>query len=297
MNPQDPNNPNQTVPPTSPGPIDTQPPAPVSTGTGQAFEPFGTGPQVPTPAPAADNPAASSQFNFDSSTNNINNNQPFEPAVPSANPFNLTPSMSAPPQYSQSNLPPPSPIPSGTGQASVPSGAGQVPVEPMPTWTPPQPPAMQSPAGFMPEVGSVPMGSEPAPTNLSDLSNPLLTNNTPQPIPVQSETIVMPTNLEATQEVTGNGSRGFPKWILLVGFLLVLVVGGASAYFILGIGQTKQAPPVEQQPESAPNEIVMPSPIVTLQPTIASISAAPSQTGTSSGTTAIDLLRQRQQSQ
>lgn len=147
-----------------------------------------------------------------------------------------------------------------------------------------------------PPVGSLsseqtPDQSEPAPTNLSNITASPAVGPANQPQTVQPETLVMPMPQDANQVDTNGGSKGFPIWVLIVGILVVLAVGGASAYFILGIGQPKV-----EQVENIPAEIPTPIPL----PTEAPISATPSGTvnpgagGTGSGSSAIDLLRRRQ---
>lgn len=140
--------------------------------------------------------------------------------------------------------------------------------------------------------------AENTPTDLSHLMGEPAPQ-TEEVGPNQPETLVVPPPSEANQVVTG-GNGGFPKWVAIVGALvLLLLVTGASAYFILGIGKpASSSVPIEQPPLTNPPRTVVP----TLQPTnqstpsagfgnLEGISPTPSQSGTSS---AIDLLRQRQ---
>lgn len=193
--------------------------------------------------------------------------------------------------------------------------------EPVPTFIPPVPPVPTtpnfgensvsvSPVPAGPDASSVPNWAavndvssntppEAMPTDLSNLMGnaPVSSTETAQP------TIVMPPpNPEVNQVVTG-GSRGFPRIILILGAILVLVVIGASAYFILGVGNSANLPtsvPAEQQTLTTPPKQIVPS-VVPLQtgtgsatlgnPSGATLSATPIPTTTSGS--AIDLLRSR----
>lgn len=134
---------------------------------------------------------------------------------------------------------------------------------------------------------------EPMPTNLSDLGTEPAPSQQPSVQPPQAEVLVMPQNVSQVSAPPAAG--GFPKWIILVGVLLILLVGGGSAYFILGVGQTKQtAAPTEQPPASLaqPTSVmpsVLPSPTTVIAPTAPAASP--------SGTSAIELLRKRQAGQ
>lgn len=147
-----------------------------------------------------------------------------------------------------------------------------------------------------------------APTDLSQL----IDNNsaptvaaTETPVP---ETIVAPT-AESDQVAVGDTHKGFPKILLIVAAVVLLLVAGASAYFILGIGQPRNGSlPAEQQQTqqpltnppkqaAAPEAPVQPqTPASPSDATFGNLSGATqSATPPASGSaSAIELLRQRQ---
>lgn len=163
--------------------------------------------------------------------------------------------------------------------------------------------------------GSVP---EAVPTDLSHLvENPVtlpaggvaLTSDNPvsPPAPAPDVTVSgQSVGTEAAQAVTSGTSGGFPKKMIVIGAAVLVVVIAASAYFILGVGQqpTEQTSlPAVQAPLTNPPKVTMPSP--TLLPPPPSTGSAsfgnldgatpPPSTGSASGgTSALDLLRQRQ---
>lgn len=185
--------------------------------------------------------------------------------------------------------------------------------------TPGGPPSwMSSSNGTAEKVHAAPSLSESAPTDLSHLMDTASSGQVPAAgaaAPVvagQMETLTVPAPAsDANQVVTSSGAKGFPKWLLIVlGLFLLLIIGGASAYFILGIGQEKlpESIPAEQQTLSAPPKSIIPT---TPPPATSSgsnsfgslagqstPSAMPTKVATSSGQSgpsAIDLLRQRGQ--
>lgn len=244
----------------------------------------------PTPQPVPDanstfNPAAPPPF-------------PSWPPAPPAQPETLsfpppTPPVSVPP------TPAPSPLDNPWNAPVQPppfDGSSQ----PQPTWIPnPSTPA-QPPATTPTEPA--PVQSEPAPTDLSHLiSNNSQPENNASTSP---ETLVVPPT-NATPEVPTvptETHKGIPKWVIGVGIGLLLVVAGASAYFILGIGQPKTATSLPAT-QSAKTTIQTPPPVATAAPQTAP--AAPnsanfgqlqdSGTQQQAATSAADLLKQRQQ--
>lgn len=178
-------------------------------------------------------------------------------------------------------------------------GPGQATAEILTT----SPVASQVPDEDPSMVGTL-VPQESAPTDLSHLMD------VPSVAPVstaQPETLVVPqSTAETNQVVNSSGSRGFPKIAILIGgLLLLLIVAGASAYFILGVGQTAQpqtSVPAEQQKLTNPPKSVLP----TTPPATTSaenkglgsltgqstLSASPTNAAT---TSAINLLRQRGQ--
>lgn len=154
-----------------------------------------------------------------------------------------------------------------------------------------------------------PAGS--APTDLSHLitNNPSQTlteaaQESAQPAP---ETLVIPSSTAVNPEVPNlptEEHKGIPKWLIGLGAGLLILVLGASAYLILGIGQspkTTTSLPATIAPKTAeikpPLPIATPTPIA--QPAAATGSAnfgeLDGSTKGTQATSAADLLRQRQQ--
>lgn len=169
--------------------------------------------------------------------------------------------------------------------------------------TPPQwPNANTSPSEEAITTQAPPAPEASAPTDLSHL---ITNNNQPDENPnVQNaETLVVPSTPTPelpTNPVTSSG--GIPKWLIGVGIGLLILVAGASAYFILGVGRPPEVTtsiPAEVEP---PKEVKDPTPVATPP------QQAPAEEGsanfgelegnsTTSGQTpsAIDAARQRQQ--
>lgn len=157
-----------------------------------------------------------------------------------------------------------------------------------------------------------PVPVEAAPTDLSHLvGSPNSAEVTTSPAPtVQPETLVVvpqSSQQDAQQVVTGSGAHGFPKLILLAGVLVVLLVAGGSAYFILGVGKPEVATtstPAIQPPLTNPPRTLMPSPSEPSSPsanfgditggrTNVTEGLSPTNGATTSGTSALEMLRQR----
>lgn len=249
------------TPPTPPPPVDTTP--------------LGTYPQTPPPQ---DNPW----------------NPPSQSATPTTSPLDNP--WGAPAQ--------PPPI-DGPTQPSTPAPEPSSP----PPWSPqPSQPAEVPPTmslGDQPtSLGDQPT-TEPAPTDLSHLINnsgsPALSETT-QPANGGAETLVAPAN-GGTPDVPTlptEGHKGFPKWAIGVGIGLLIIVMGASAYFILGIGQNPQTTSIPAETTQS-TQVRPPAPIPTpvAQP-VATGSANFGElqgSGTQQATSAADLIRQRQQQQ
>lgn len=147
----------------------------------------------------------------------------------------------------------------------------------------------------------------------TDLSHLITNNNAPQAEEVSqantSETLVMPS--AATPDIPTiptESKKGVPKWLIGVGIGLLILVAGASAYFILGVGKPLQAPTsIPAQVNDSNQQVKPPAPIVTPPP--AEASAQPDANGSANfgqlegsgtpasspqATSAADLLRQRQ---
>lgn len=188
----------------------------------------------------------------------------------------------------------------------------QIPTS-VPTFTPPLSTEPATPSGSTTpnfggntETSAVPSwaptneNSEAVPTDLSNLMS--IPSSAPAET-TQPTVTASPVVPEVSQVVT-SGSRGFPKIILILGVALILIAIGASAYFILGIGNSSNLPtsvPAEQQTLTAPPTQIVPSvaPIKTGtgsatlgNPSGATLSVTPAP-ATISGTSAINALRSR----
>lgn len=202
------------------------------------------------------------------------------------------PTFTPPPD--QSSTSPFSPLDNPLGAPTQPPPIDSNPVQP--SWggtTNGNPAGDQSPTASMGPADSIP----------TDLSH-LLTTNTPgEPTQLTPETLVMPT-AAPTPEVqtlpTGIHKGGIPKWLIGVAAGLLLIVAGASAYFILGIGQpakTVSIPAATSAPKPTSVPTIAPTTIPSEQPA-ASGSANFGQLQPSNppqATSAAELLRRRQQ--
>lgn len=209
-------------------------------------------------------------------------------------------------------LSPVSPAVDQTTAPVEPNPVAPPPVEPIPTYVPPAAPAPEPPAPV--PVEPTPVGPNPiteaslpqsAPMDLSQLiSNAQQQVQTEAPLDTTSpiispspstETVVNATPV--TTETTTTPSKGLPKWLIGVAAGLLVLVIGASAYFILGIGQsnTQTSLPATQNtrlstpaPLSSPRSVIVPPVSVPASPSAQSFERLPA-------TSAADLLRQRQQ--
>lgn len=238
------------------------------------------------------------------------------PVTSDAQPWSLPPSALEPAVF-------PSP---STGDLSPAPDQAPAAAEPVPTFTTPAlpqaadlvtplpgPMTQPDPAPAWPgtptpfSADSVPTVPPPpdndsSPTDLSHLVDDL----TPASVPVPEAPVVTTSPADVNQAVTSGHGYGFPKWVLLIGLVVLLMVGGASAYFILGLGQSNQstAPtsaPLEQQPlTNSPKSMIPPQVQPTALPsgtasfTNLSGAVTPTPVATPSGSSAIDLLKSRQ---
>lgn len=114
-----------------------------------------------------------------------------------------------------------------------------------------------------------PVSSEAVPTDLSNLVNTTASEATSyMPLPQAPESIVVPpppqaTGDEVNQAVSASGGKGFPKIVFIIGGIILLVVIGASAYFILGIGKASEPLPVSVPAEQQ----LVPTPAIKASPT------------------------------
>lgn len=196
---------------------------------------------------------------------------------------------------------------SNQGMPGVTDPAG-VPGSQPSTFMPQDPSVNAAGAGYQAASGD---STEAIPTDLSHLVG----TNTPAPEPIAAtvpivETtaplVVPPTNASNSEVVTADGG-GFPKWLLVViGLILLIVALGASAYFILGIGKPGGAPlslPAQEQPPLSPPPSSAP---VFLPPAqLATPSTSQSQPGagtlltptvssSATGSSAFDILKSQQ---
>lgn len=291
-------NPTPVSDPSSPFPSSSVDPAPQAT------------PQNPTPPPVSP---------WDSSPVQPSFNQPLStPATqPSTNPWDASQTIT-----SQTPINPWETVPQSEPTQENPSTQ-----TPQPTWVPPINPSSEQPlpnstiptidnsipANPQPE-GSSPVQpvqneSEPAPTDLSHLiSNNNQTDLSQNPSQ-ESETLVVPTTApDVSTTLPAENHKGIPKWLIGVGVVLLIMVTGASAYFILGIGQpTKNPPSIPASQESTETKSVIKTtapiaspPGTAVQPVASDSSASnfgqlegSSSESTSQATSAADLLRQR----
>lgn len=175
--------------------------------------------------------------------------------------------------------------------------------EPAPTFMPPQTDQSQStnestiqPSwAISPETPPAP--NESAPTDLSHL----ISNNLGQELPTQpAETLVAPpTQNNATETNSPVTHKGIPRWLIGLAIGLLISVAGASAYFIIGIGQPKTTTSVPAQVETQKTATQLPPPLPTsppIQPASGSANFGELE-GTaaqSKATSAGDLMRQQQ---
>lgn len=196
------------------------------------------------------------------------------------------------------------------------STAGGDSQQPTPTWTggfatptdtqPPETPItlpVEQPSPLT--SNQSPQNADAVPTDLSHLINisPQV-ETAAQPSVTQAETLVVPTsnpNPEVPIVSTEGSHGGIPKWIIGVGIGLLLVVAGASAYFILGLGQAPKPSSVPATQKTTqvktPVATAAPTPQAS-QPATATGSASFGKLGGSAtpkpATSAAELLKQRQ---
>lgn len=129
-------------------------------------------------------------------------------------------------------------------------------VQSEPVWSPPQTPSNEASPFNQPEQ---------APTDLSHL---ISSSDANTQAAMQSEAVVIPQmGVPEVPTMSTESKGGIPKWIIGLGVGLLILVAGASAYFILGIGQqpkntslpATEAPKVSQQ-GNAPASTPIPAP-------------------------------------
>lgn len=153
-----------------------------------------------------------------------------------------------------------------------------------------------------------PIPTDSIPTDLSHLAADT-SGNMSMPNPVFSnEALVIPPFSAETAPTANTTSKGFPKWLLIIAGVILLLVIGASAYFILGVGKFGQpatvSVPAEQPQLATPPEQIIPteSPTVdnaTPPAGFDTLNGTEATTATSETTTSakplstMDLLKQR----
>lgn len=235
-----------------------------------------TSPPIPNPAA----PIAPSPWDLPS--------QPTTPTPnPLTNPWDTTTATST-------SIPPDPAPPTFTPPPTTPSPLDN------PWGAPVQPPAFDNPPPPTFPSQPTPIQSEPAPTDLSHLiSNNSQPDNAQQNPSGDPETLIVPPNSpEVSTTIPAENHKDIPKWLIGVGVGLFIIVTGASAYFILGIGQPPKTTSIPASQAEKPT-IKAPAPIATpVSQPAASGSANFGQLeaggGTQQATSAADLLRQRQ---
>lgn len=238
--------------------------------------------------PPSSNPLNQSSQYFDPNTLAANN---FQTGSPLDNPFNAP-------------IQPPA-IDAGSQQQSHKTPNLPTPQQP-PAWSPP--PA-QSNANPTSQDGNPATPPEQAPTDLSHLISNTNSSNAEPPITPQPETIVVPTTTSSLEVPTipTENKGGIPKWVIGLGVGLLIIVAGASAYFILGVGQAPKntSMPATEAP-STNQQTNNPAPVATTNPEASSIPQASGSTnfgqlqGSGSApqaSSAADILKARQQQQ
>lgn len=221
---------------------------------------------------------------------------------------------SSPSSYMTTPPNPPSPDPNPQNMSQVPENTIQpswegVNTTPTPAQSPPAENPNQNP--FQPSRSEAPpIITEQAPTDLSHLitdtsefTNPTIpTNNQPETLVASSGSV--PETPSSTTTTSSNGGKGIPKWIFGLGVGLLLAVSAASAYFILGVGQSSRNTSLPATTQEPPQQVKPPPQVITPTP-----SPQPQEESTASGsfgdldgapqsstgaTSAAELLRQRQ---
>lgn len=161
----------------------------------------------------------------------------------------------------------------------------------------------QTPTGNPANPANPANAAETAPTDLSHLisENPPPPNDIYAPPISAPENLVVPNAPKTTPEaVTAGKHFNLSKILIAFGVLVLLIVSGLSAYFILGIGKPSPSPTSDQTPlTNPPKQIVSPSPVSSPRETTATSAAnfgdlSASASAAPKGKTALDLLKQRQ---
>lgn len=261
--------------------------------------------QWPSPAPAA-------QLQTD----------PLPSWSPSPLPDPAQPSPAMPDAGTSSVNPWPTPAPASASEPVLPSTDNSIPQpgnEPASSVFPPTPTFMPS---SVPQPAQTPF--PPAPSVFPDAQNPvqpgwtntdsaptdlshLITTPTPeqqqQSAQINSDTVVVPPVAPASDTPLHAENHGkIPLWLIGIGIGLLILVGGASAYFILGIGQpSKPTTSLPATTVAEVNEVKTPTPVVASSSAQATPVASGSanfgslegNTNKTQATSAAELLRRR----
>lgn len=291
-----------------------QPPS--SSGNSPANPPQTTDPgfgAVPNPEP---NPL---------STNSPSWTSPAEPATPKTSPPSSNPPPWASTAGADQTMPPPdftSPSPQVSfAPTTVPASLATEPAVPQsestPTFTPPQPPPTSSfpppptetPAAIPPlPPPPMPETTEPAPTDLSQLTGISSESQAAYVPPVASqENLVVPPPTGIPEGATATipeEHHKLPIWLIIGGVVVILLVVAASYYFFFTgkPNTTTSLPATQQTPLTNPPKPIQPTsaPISSQSATFGNSSlgnlsgASSSSTTVSGGSSAIDTLRARQ---
>lgn len=296
----------QTEPQPSATPAIPDEPAPAQPDTASVFTPS------LAPEPATQN--GSAPLNPWSQTLAPDNNPLTQQPAPAWTPPDQSFSPQEPVTATGSN-----PIPSPTpAEPIAPTDMGGQPAASMPAdnpWNAPaQPSTQDQPASQpswnvtaadvppAPDTNTPPPSADSVPTDLSHL----ITGNAPQQsVPASAETLVVPAVNPEVPNLPAEKHKGIPIWLIGVGAGLLLLVIGASAYFILGIGQPSK--PTTSLPATPAEKAAETKPVVPAAP-VAESSTQPAATGSASfgtleggesqpatGSSSLELARQRQQ--
>lgn len=271
-------------------------------------------PTTPPAEPTLSQTPSFPQENNSSPWPNIPSGTPTQPSIPSTftpptpAPDNTTTAPNLSPLDNPWSTPLQTPNINGSGQSSQPSW---IPDSTNQTTSNSSIPSPQPITPITPEVPANMPQTEPAPTDLSHLisNNPEGASSGGLNISDTPATLVVPTQVSGPAPeiptVPTENHKGVPKWLIGVAVGLLILVAGASAYFILGVGQNKQST------TSIPAEVSKTT--VNTPPPIATPTTPPDTTtatgsanfgelqgsgtpqATSSATNSIDLLKQRQQ--
>lgn len=280
------------------------PPPPPQNATGAQTEPIpGTISQNPSPWSTTPQP-------------------PLYSAPPPVQTPQVQPDLSANTPFAPSQtFPPPQPISQPSENIPTPSPLDNpwaAPLQPpeinggtQSDFPPPQPSTTQWPGVSASPAQTTIQEQYPPPTPESlaptDLSHLITGNKQPDENPngQNAETLVVPsteTPEVPTNPVTSGG--GIPKWLIGVGIGLLILVAGASAYFILGVGRPPEVTTSIPAEVAPPKQVEAPTPVATLPPQQAPEEGSANfgelegnSTTSNSGQTpsAIDAARQRQQ--